>query len=100
MPSCVEMGTCTIGGNFWDYLLTPLTLQLGDWLTVIIWGIVILMMHIYVKNTMLTGLVGAVIASYLVSKSVATVAAQAFLVGFVLLAVSIGFILYRAYKQT
>lgn len=88
-----------MGSNIFDYFLTPLTLTFGDWLYAIVWGTILIILQLRVRNTMMTGLVGSVIAFYVIASNASVVISQAMMIGFTLLALSIGFILYQGYKN-
>lgn len=97
MPSCVELGNCAFNEPL-TVFLEPYRALVGDFIFIIVWGIVIGIFWLRTQNAEYTGLLGIFISSALIASGV-TIVPEALWIGVLLLGISIGIALYNLFTK-
>ena len=88
--NCYETSTCDFTQGAFNVMLMPLQWNLGDFTPVVLWGILIGIIWLRTHSVQLVGVVGIALNSLLV-----TFYAPAREVGLLLLALSVGIVVYQ-----
>lgn len=96
MPNCIELGNCVFPTPM-DMVNYPYLVFFGDWFYIIFYTMIIGIVYLINKDMMLTGIVGIVVAGFFTGTSIYTNSStgQAFHIGYILLALSIGIVLFQ-----
>lgn len=99
--NCMELGTCTIDSLF-DFALVPWTLSVGDWIYIIVWGLIVGIIYMRAENPLSAGIVGLLLAATFTSATFATefqVWQNAIRLGLILFAVALAFMLFTLFRS-
>ena len=74
----------------------PFTLLIGDWIYILVWGMVLGVLYIRTGNPMLTGLIGVLVFSGFLGTSsyLGSSTSEAFYWGFVILSAAVGMVVF------
>ena len=95
----MELGNCAISGNILDYLTTPYQQIIGDWIFILVWGLVVGVISIRV-SPMYGSFIGLFIAAMFVGTNVynSGITNGGFYYGYILVAISFGASMYFLIK--
>lgn len=95
MPNCVELGNCALGANPLDQLVVPYQQIIGDWIFVLVWGLVVGVISIRV-SPMYGSFIGLFIAAMFLGTNVynSSITNGPFYYGYILVAISFGASMY------
>lgn len=62
-PECFELGECDFFERPFDVMILPFEAVFGGFTLVILWGIIMAVLWLRVSNTMLTGVIGILLAA-------------------------------------
>lgn len=99
--SCFETATCTVDpADPLTFLIQPLTMSMGDWIFIAVWGMIIGFIWIRTGNALYAGFIGIIISSSLTAGStVLTSLAPAMQMAMIMLACSFGLVLYSVFRR-
>lgn len=99
--TCIETATCSLnpdGQGVLGWLQQPILLTLGDFAFPLVWGLVVGIYYRRTGNMMYAGFMGVFLMAAMNAGNAILVAQQAFYIGWIMLAVAIGFTLYVVWK--
>jgi hypothetical protein len=99
--NCMELGTCTISSLF-DFALVPWILTVGDWIYIIVWGLIVGIIYMRAENPLSAGIVGLLLAATFTSATFATefqLWQNAIRLGLILFSVALAFMLFTILKS-
>lgn len=98
-PNCADAGNCEADTPF-ELAMIPYTLLVGPMIYPLFWGVALFLIQLASHTTMLTGMVGTVIAFAFVGSDAYTHATSAtfFYYGYLLVGISIGITLFSMIK--
>lgn len=108
--TCFELANCELQtktdekGNVWidviGFFTAPLEMAFGQWIFVVVWGMIIIFIWIRTGNALYAGFIGIIISSSLTAgSSVLESLAPAMQMATILLACSFGLVLYAVYRR-
>lgn len=98
--SCIELANCAMTANPLDWLLLPLQQTFGDWMYIIIWGIIIGPLYMRSGHPLMVAVIGVFLMIGLLSTTtIATTLSDAVFYGFLLVIPAFGLVGYSVYKR-
>lgn len=96
--NCIETVTCQIT-NFFDFLIQPFTLLMGDWFYVVVWGLIGGIIYNRSGNVMLVGILGIIIGTSLIGNNIITSSSNSIPILIIMTGAGAGLVLYQLWRN-